>query len=332
MIVVVNAPHDASVNQVSANEQLVHMLKQMGELRAVTLSGNYVVQGNFHLLIGGPFSLERSKGVGLARKIGADLALKLIDEGLVKNRVIFCTDADALLPKDYFMHAEELAHKDIAAGIFPFVHEKPHNDRQAEAIKLYEMRLNRYVEGLASAGSPYAFHTIGSTIAINAQHYAKVRGFPALPAGEDFYILNKLRKVGRVLSLLGEPIYLSARVSDRVLFGTGPALAKILHHDDPKQAPIFYDSQVFRCLGQFLRHAEETIQSGFCDVMLDLDEHLRTAFCSLDQGQLKKTLMSRKKIDDRLKAFHDYFDAFKTLKFIHYLRDHHFPNSPFYLD
>jgi hypothetical protein len=28
----------------------------------------------------------------------------------------------------------------------------------------------------------------------------------------------------------------------------------------------------------------------------------------------------------RLEHFNNWFDAFKTLKFIHYLRDHHFPN------
>lgn len=332
VIVVVNAPHDASARQLSANEQLIELLKHMGELRAVTPGGSYVVKGKFHLLIAGSFSLQRSKGVGLARKIGADFALKLIEEGLVTCGVIFCTDADAVLPRDYFVRGEVLAQAEIAAGVFPFIHEKPDNDRAAKAIKLYERRLNRYVEGLLSAVSPYAFHTIGSTIAINAHHYAKVRGFPALPAGEDFYILNKLRKVGRVLSLAGEPIHLSARISDRVLFGTGTALAKILQHGDPNDAPIFYDAQVFECLREFLVHAEEKIRAGLCDVRINLQEPLNNALCSLDQGRLEKTLLSRKKIDDRIRAFHDYFDAFRTLKFIHYLRDHHFPNKPFYLD
>ena len=45
------------------------------------------------------------------------------------------------------------------------------------------------------ARSPYAFHTIGSTMAVSANHYAKVRGFPKREAGEDFYLLNKLAKV-----------------------------------------------------------------------------------------------------------------------------------------
>ena len=53
--------------------------------------------------------------------------------------------------------------------------------------------------GWVFAGSPYAFHTIGST-------HGRKRGlimpgsgaFPAARPGEDFYLLNKLAKVGSV--------------------------------------------------------------------------------------------------------------------------------------
>ena len=67
--------------------------------------------------------------------------------------------------------------------------------------RLYEYSLRYYVAGLTYAQSPYAFHTIGSTMAVNAEHYASVRGFPRREAGEDFYLLNKLAKVGSVHTL-----------------------------------------------------------------------------------------------------------------------------------
>ncbi len=331
IIVVVNAPLDATSLEIDANIKLLETLKTLGKFQSSAPEATLVVDGNFHLLIAGPFALERSQGVGLARKIGADFAVKLIYENLVQCPIIFCTDADAILPKCYFSRAEKAFRLGDAAAVFPFIHESHEDERQASAMFLYEQRLHHYVEGLKSASSPYAFHTIGSTMALSAGHYAEVRGFPSIPAGEDFYLLNKLRKVGKVLSLAGEPIRLSARISDRVLFGTGTALARILHdNEEPKNARIFYDQRVFEYLKELIRHAEKQIIDGICDITLNLDEPAKDAFTLLDRGKLTKNLRSRTSTTDRLKAFHDYFDAFKTLKFIHHLRDKHFPMRTFY--
>ncbi len=69
------------------------------------------------------------------------------------------------------------------------------------ATQLYELSLRYYVAGMKFARSPYAFHTIGSSMAVSPVHYARVRGFPKREAGEDFYLLNKLAKLGSVLEL-----------------------------------------------------------------------------------------------------------------------------------
>jgi hypothetical protein len=46
--------------------------------------------------------LPAKGGVGHARKIGADLATRLISDGRVQSRWIHCTDADVRLPAGYF--------------------------------------------------------------------------------------------------------------------------------------------------------------------------------------------------------------------------------------
>ena len=46
--------------------------------------------------------------------------------------------------------------------------------------------MSYYVAGLAMAGSGYAHHSLGSTIAVHAKSYAAVRGYPKRSAGEDF--------------------------------------------------------------------------------------------------------------------------------------------------
>ena len=144
-------------------------------------------------------------GVGHARKTGADLAAYLIHQRRVRSPWIHCTDADVRLPRRYFSCSTALsdtAAQDTAALVYPFRHsiaadtmvvkeggdETPNIQRRKimQVTRLYEYSLRYYVAGLSFAHSPYAFHTIGSTIAVNAAHYAKVRGFPRRQAGEIF--------------------------------------------------------------------------------------------------------------------------------------------------
>lgn len=327
VIVIVNAPENAPESALKNNENLIKQLSVIGKENQISAEALLYCDGEFKLLIAGSYSLSPRMGVGLARKIGADFALQLIDENIITTPIIFCTDADARLPQDYFTRAAALKNS-FAAAVYPFLHEKADDARQEQAIRLYEQKMDRYVQGLSQALSPYAYHTIGSTIALSAKHYAKVRGFPSLPAGEDFYILNKLRKLGPIVSLSGSPLLLSSRVSDRVIFGTGPALDKILKNNDPKEAAIFYDERVFEYLKEMLLAAEMQIKEG--TTKLVFAGKIGEAFQAIDKGKIEKTLSSRRSIDDRLKALHDYLDAFKTIKFIHYLRDNYFPMRSFY--
>src|SRR5690606_17786041 len=95
------------------------------------------------------------------------------------------------------------------------------------ALVLYEISLRSYEYGLAYAGSPYAFQTLGSTLALNPAAYAKVRGFPKRLAGEDFYILNKLIKIGPIYLRNDRCLQIKDRPSQRVPFGTGTSVFKI---------------------------------------------------------------------------------------------------------
>ena len=66
--------------------------------------------------------------------------------------------------------------------------------------------VSRYFQrGLAWARSPYAFHTVGSTMVVHALCYAQVRGVPRRRAGEDFYLLGKLSKLRPLVRLTRRP-------------------------------------------------------------------------------------------------------------------------------
>ena len=146
--------------------------------------------------------IPSKQGVGLARKIGADLACWLAANSKIQSPWSGSTDADAILPSDYF---SSMAGKDIqGAGVFDFCHvetEELSSDHAAiyYTTRLYEQWLHYYVAGLAWAGSGYAFHTIGSCLAFHYAGYCQVRGFPKRSGGEDFYLLNKTLAIGSVL-------------------------------------------------------------------------------------------------------------------------------------
>jgi hypothetical protein len=130
-------------------------------------------------------------GVGLARKIGCDSVISYLLEcnrtTALKNFVFYSLDADALVSTNYLETAgHELRSNRCAGGTIPFKHQKADSAEGQAAIDVYEAFLHYYVDGLRWAGSPYAFHTIGSCLCFTADGYIRANGFPARrQAGED---------------------------------------------------------------------------------------------------------------------------------------------------
>ncbi|MAZ88538.1 MAG: hypothetical protein CL693_12925 [Cellvibrionaceae bacterium] len=270
--------------------------------------------------------IPHKQGVGLARKLGCDLAASLIHQGIIESSWIHSSDADAELPEDYFQ-TDALDHN-YAAATYSFDHKRG-GDPVAIATQLYQQTLWDYVNGLESAGSPYAFHTIGSIIAVNYAHYCQARGFPKRAGGEDFYLLNKLRKLGRVAQLPAL-ITLTPRLSHRVPFGTGPATAKILESLENNQPITTYDPILFERLGQCLNIIELAIrqQQPPADACLQLPSETRAALEQLGVNKCFSHLEQSRDAKMKLQHFHDWMDAFRTLKFVRLLQANHYPNIP----
>ena len=273
--------------------------------------------------------IDDKQGVGLARKIGVDIALSLIQRNSIKSSWICCSDADATLPDNYFHALKHLPNKS-AAALYSFKH-RDKNNRLSTATQLYEKALHYYVDGLKFAGSKFAFHTIGSTLAVQADFYAKVRGFPKRSAGEDFYLLNKLAKLGPIENITAATIIIEPRLSDRVPFGTGPAVSKILELDAPNEDYLYYHPQLFDELKACLK-AMQKLWAQRED--FDAWSNQLTTPCkqALNQLRIEKLFQH---IQDNIKSeaqclahTHNWFDAFRTLKFLHYLQQDHYPQMP----
>jgi len=271
-----------------------------------------------------------SQGVGLARMVGCDIAYKWISDGVIASRWICSTDGDARLPEDYF-HRLESAPSPAVAACYPFRHVAGTDEACNAATALYELRLHHHVLGLEFAASPYAWHSLGSCLAVTPEAYAAVRGFPKRAGGEDFYLLNKLAKTGPVVRLAGACIELASRASRRVPFGTGPAVARISAAASPAELPLFYHPACYEGLRGVLAAAPLLQQAAPADLpqLLASDgidpELARACFITLEEmgftAALAHCRRQGRSPEQFLRQFHQWFDAFRTLKFIHALRD-----------
>ncbi len=306
--------------------------------------------------------ISAGQGVGLVRKIGADIALSLFVAGKISSPWIHATDADARVPSDYFLRAEKRGHTSIDTAlrtscvIYPYRHipddrmSKKDHDRYWPAVTEYECWLRYYVNGLQWAGSVYAYPSIGSLLACDALSYTRIRGFPKRMAGEDFYFQNKLSKIGEMITLTGEPVSLLTRPSSRVPFGTGMGTINIGEIKETGDVYRVYHPHVFDFLRSFLC----AVKIWLGDTEND-DQTKKRLFISIIENQLPATTLNNresitwlnnllkelhvfknldaaetrsKSISGALRQFNDWFDGFRTLKLIHRLRDEVYGSVP----
>jgi hypothetical protein len=346
VILVLNRPD--SDNDTLANTKLRETLEQSGLPQATRDSVTvYCLNPGTDLYL---YDIElrhgptpQSQGVGLARKTGCDLALQWRAAGGISGQWLCSTDADATLPQTYFAQLAE-ATPDAAAAVFPFRHVASTDQATNAATALYELRLHHYVLGLEYAGSPYAFHTLGSALAIRFSTYAHVHGFPKRAGAEDFYLLNKLAKLGPVARLQGHCIELESRLSARVPFGTGPAVAGLAASEHPLDSALFYHPQSFaalaalldslpalaarpdQALAQLMRDSGVWASVAPPPMLPSLPDKAANALRSLGiTSALDHCQRHASSPEHFVRHFHQWFDGFRTLKFIHALRDDGLP-------
>ncbi|PKN59966.1 MAG: hypothetical protein CVU53_05540 [Deltaproteobacteria bacterium HGW-Deltaproteobacteria-11] len=271
---------------------------------------------------------EKGGGVGLARKLGLDRALSLFDYWSPARKLLFNLDADTWVEPCYLSAVRHfLEDQKVHAAVVSFSHRPETDPVLAAAICCYEIFLRYYVLGLRFAGSPYAFHSIGSTMVCTPESYAAVRGMNRREAAEDFYFLNKLVKLGPVAGIRTTSVYPSARPSRRVPFGTGQRMIRFL--EGRQNEYLLYDPEVFRILKRWL----ETMGGGgrqeaqtILTVAARIHPLLRS-FLELNRFQevWPRIRRNHREPDALAKQFHVWFDGFKTLKLIHYLTENGFP-------
>jgi hypothetical protein len=273
---------------------------------------------------------EKGGGVGLARKLGLDRALSLIDYRSPARKLLFNLDADTWVEPCYLSAVRHFFEdQNVHAAVVSFSHRPEADPVLAAAICCYEIFLIYYVLGLRFAGSPYAFHSIGSTMVCTPESYAAVRGMNRREAAEDFYFLNKIVKLCPVARIHTTTVYPSARPSRRVPFGTGQRMIRFL--EGKQNEYLLYDPDVFLILKRWL----ETMAGGGrqeTQSILTVAARIHPllgSFLELNRFQEVWPLIQRnhREPDALAKQFHVWFDGFKTLKLIHYLTEKDFPQK-----
>ncbi|REE02037.1 glycosyltransferase [Marinoscillum furvescens] len=306
VLVVINEPENASPSIVATNDHA----QQAAD----------AIDQKFQQLVVRLKLPPKKAGVGLARKIGMDEAARFFEKHN-KDGIIVCYDADCLCAPNYLeaIHSY-FQRKDRLVGHLHYEHtlNGPHHHE----IVQYELHLRYYVNALRVIAYPHAIHTLGSCITVTSKAYQKQGGMNTRKAGEDFYFLHKMAPLGGMGEINGTTIYPSDRTSDRVPFGTGHAIDKILKTAQYET----YNPKVYECLSPI----NEDLQSWFTAPASQLD---KVSVCLDDflqasnfQEELDKIINQSGSFENFRQRYYAWWDGFKVLKYIHFARDHHYPN------
>jgi glycosyltransferase involved in cell wall biosynthesis len=195
---------------------------------------------------------RKHAGVGLARKMGMDLAVEYFLRKNNDRGIIVSLDADCTVSENYFIRIAEAYgnNEKLCATVHNFRHRIENDDPHIEnAARQYEHYIRYFENALRYTGFPYDLHTIGSAFSVSADAYVRVGGMGRQQGGEDFYFLQKIFQLGNAADLDDVFVYPMARFSERVPFGTGPALQKIIAESDGQMK--VYSMQSFEWLKRF---------------------------------------------------------------------------------
>ena len=269
-------------------------------------------------------------GAGMARKIGMDEVIRRFNALNRPDGVIISTDADCLFSKNYLQQIElAFSRKSCFAATLNFKHrvEEMADSKQKLGIQLYEDYLHYYKRALDFAGFPDSIYTIGSAFAVRAEAYVKQGGMNRRQAGEDFYFLNKLTKLGHITEINDAFVYPSARVSDRVPFGTGAAMTKWMNEDG--DLTLTYNFAAFRDLKVLFDKVDTLFRnSADKEFMASLPDSIQEYLRVLDfPTKLAEINQNSSSLTSFRKRFFQFFDGFIILRFLNLAHQKYYPQQ-----
>ncbi len=319
VIVVINHGENAGKNVVAQNQKTYLEALEWAK-------SNNTPELKFHLLFHSDMP-KKYAGVGLARKIGMDEACWRLEKAQNPTGIIVCFDADSKCQKNYLQAIESHFREHpltTAAGIH---FEHPLNGLDFEeniyqAIALYELHLRYYIHAQRYSGFPFAFQTIGSSMAVRANAYQKQGGMNKRKAGEDFYFLHKFIELGTFTEIKTTKVIPSPRPSHRVPFGTGKAVGQLLKGNLNYTTYSLQSFEALKTLFGCLKNLYTLNPNQVLDrISKPLVEFLKTVAFEKKWIELHQHTGNYESFEKR---FFRWFNAFMLMKCVHFLRDHYF--------
>ena len=272
---------------------------------------------------------RKHAGVGLARKIGMDIAVKHFLDTQNPNGIIVSLDADCTVSKNFFSEIEKSYKKAkrVNCTIHNFHHRVETCYPQLEnPIRQYEKYIRYFSRQLQEIGFPYYHHTIGSTFSVLADAYVRVGGMGRQQGGEDFYFLQKIFALDYAKELKDVYVYPMARFSDRVPFGTGPSLQKII--DEPDKQLNVYSRQSFQELkrlftmkDEFFKQDKNFIKKKIAELHPSIIQFIKETDFIDNIEDCNKNAAT---LETFRKRFFHHFNAFKVIKFLNFAHIEYF--------
>ena len=253
----------------------------------------------------------KKSGVGFARKV---LFERILSECEPKD-ILVSLDADTLVKPHYLQSVADQFERNpnMNALAVPYYHPLADGDEtRNRAMLRYEIYMRNYAVNLLRINSPYGFTALGSAIVMRADSLRKIGNITPLQSGEDFYLIQKFCKMGGLSLFNTECVYPAGRYSDRVPFGTGPAM-QTGANGVWDSYPIYHHS-FFNPVREAYGKLKELYENRFPIVENDF-----LLFLQKDQNKPDIWQEIRHNVSDYphfVKAFHQKADGLRILQYV----------------
>lgn len=253
----------------------------------------------------------KRRGVGCARKVLFD---KILSESNPED-IVVSLDADTFVRATYLQSIVEnfKADANVNAVAVPYYHQLEFEDENRDrALLRYELYMRNYAINLLRINSPYGFTALGSAIAMRAGALRKIGGITPLQSGEDFYLVQKFSKMGGLKFFNTECVYPAGRYSDRVPYGTGPAMTAG-SSGDWDSYPIFPCDcfkpvkDAYEHLGELYERSYPPANNEFLSFLQEMDKK---------EDVWASVLENVSDFPHFVKAFHQKADGLRILQFV----------------
>jgi len=326
IIILINAAESARADVLSQN--------QLTEKEVFAYARTHNERG-FRILVSHvPVLPDRHAGAGLARKMAMDHALSRFNHLDRPRGIILSLDADTICEENYLAEVERQFRNNPGTKACNIHYEHPLEggsfpESVYNGIIQYELHLRYYIQALRFAGHPHAFHTVGSAFCVRADIYAAQGGMNKRKAGEDFYFLQKIIPLGGFYEINSTSVIPSPRPSDRVGFGTGPVISKFLRGETTELQT--YHPDVFFDLKEFLSSVPSLYNAGQQSLQQLLEGYPPAVKEDLSHEFISRILEIRgnaARESTFINRFYRWFNMFRTLKYINYAHQQHYPRVP----